>query len=160
MDKRIIAMAVTAAMLGYTSSGIAAESEKQSKQAESSAAGAGPEGAMGAPGAGSQSFKWPAMQGQVEVVKGEIEEWTDQGKLQTGGILGLGGAKLSVTNDTVIVDDQGKRLSRKDLKKGAQVATIYKEAEKGDQNAALVIVVEKAAKGGGQKGGAEQSNGE
>lgn len=156
MAKRMQALLISALFVGYLGTAAAAQHEAgaQDKQGGQGAAASG--GAMGAPAGG---FKWPSGAGELKTQQGEIEKWED-GKVKTGGVLGIGGTNLNVTNNTVIVSETGKKLSRKDLRQGAEVAAIYKESEKADQNTALVVVVSQKAKGGaggGQESGKRQS---
>lgn len=139
MRERIFAAATCLAFAGYVGVAAAAqhEPEAKDKQAQQQSAN-GMSEAVGAPAGG---FQWPAVgAGELEVTKGKIDKW-DEGKVETGGILGLGGKDLSINKDTMIVSEDGKKLSRKDLKVGREIATIYKESDKAGTNTALVVIV-------------------
>lgn len=142
MARRMLTLAISALFLGYL--GTAAAQDKpgaQDKQTE--------QGAMGAPAGG---FKWPAAAaGELKAEKGKVDKWED-GKVKTGGILGVGGKDLTITDDTMIVSEDGKKLSRKDIQAGREIAAIYKEKDKPKQNTALVVVVSEEAKGAGAPG--------
>ena len=98
------------------------------------------------------SFKWTAAGGEVDVVKGTIDKWDDKGRLEAGGFLGMGDTKMRVTNETLIVGQDGRRLNRADLRPGRAIATIFKktdaaqaaanEKETSSNKIALVIVIE------------------
>ena len=98
------------------------------------------------------TFKWTAAGGEVDVVKGTIDKWDDKGRLEAGGFLGMGDTKMRVTNETLIVGQDGRRLNRADLRPGREIATIFKKTDaaeaKADQKdastnkVALVIVIE------------------
>lgn len=65
--------------------------------------------------------------GDVEVLKGKIDRWNDKGQLEAGGFLGLGDTNLQITNETLILGADGKRLNRSELRVGREIASIYKE---------------------------------
>ena len=98
------------------------------------------------------TFKWTAAGGEVDVVKGTIDKWDDKGRLEAGGFLGMGDTKMRVTNETLIVGQDGRRLNRNDLRPGRGIATIFKkidaaaakanEKEASTNKVALVIVIE------------------
>jgi len=97
------------------------------------------------------AFKWTAAGGEVDVVKGTIDKWDDKGRLEAGGFLGMGDTKMRVTNETLIVGQDGRRLNRADLRPGRAIATIFKktdaaqaanEKETSSSKIALVIVIE------------------
>lgn len=148
MKKRMQALVISTLFLGHLGTAVAAGgADAQDQQSGQGATASG--GAMGGAAGG---FKWPAGAGELKTQQGEIEKWED-GKVQTGGVLGIGGTNLTVTKDTMIVSETGKKLSRKDLQAGKQIAAIYKESDKAEQNTALVVVVGQKAKGGAGAGG-------
>lgn len=96
------------------------------------------------------SFRWSNTRGDVDVVKGKIDKWNEKGQLEAGGVLGLGDTDLTINGETVIVNADGRRLQRSDLRVGRHIATIYREGNKAEKKGtgekgktALVIVVEK-----------------
>jgi len=151
MLKRIFALLTSAIFLGYL--GMASAAQDQPGTTSNTAK----QKSAGAPSAGG---KWPAA-GELKAEKGKIDKWED-GKVKTGGILGIGSTSLTVTNNTMIVSESGKKLSRKDLQPGREAAIIYNESDQTDQNTALVVVLSQQAKGGGtsgqQSGASGQSN--
>lgn len=122
---------------------LAAPDQTQARSAENTNA----KGQKSAP-----AFKWTAAGGEVDVVKGTIDKWDDKGRLEAGGFLGMGDTKMRVTNETLIVGQDGRRLNRADLRPGRAIATIFKktdaaqaaasEKETSSSKIALVIVIE------------------
>ena len=160
MERKLLAAAFTTALLAFPAAGYGADpgQSRQDGAMEPGAAGAGAAGATQqepAKGAPRGGFQWPKTEGNVEVLRGEVQRFAD-GKIEAGGVLGLGTTDINVTKDTLIVSEDGKSLSRKDLQKGAQVATIYKQAEQADRATALVIVVEQPRQRGAGGAGTQQ----
>ena len=80
---------------------------------------------------GNGEFNWASTNGAVDVIKGKIDKWNDKGQLEAGGFLGLGDTSLHITSNTVIVAENGRHLTRKDLHAGQKIASIYATDKKG-----------------------------
>lgn len=68
--------------------------------------------------------------GDIEVVKGKIDKWNQEGEMATGGFLGLGETKLRVTPQTLILNADGHKVGMAALKPGREVASIYRKDNK------------------------------
>lgn len=68
--------------------------------------------------------------GDIEVVKGKIDKWNQEGEMATGGFLGLGETKLRVTPQTLILNADGHKVGMTALKPGREVASIYRKDNK------------------------------
>lgn len=114
----VFAVALILALFGYVINSVG-----HGDTVQNSAKGAGSSGGT----ARSDTQTGKVTPGDLEVMKGKIDRWNDRGELEAGGFLGLGDANLQITKDTIIMNADGKRLGRNELRVGREIASIYKE---------------------------------